>query len=180
MSLVKSFDAMAKGHLPKIHTYLDIIIKHNQKDPNSKAPGDKSKASPGDVDEEMDGSRVFADGQQGRVAKAVLQRKGDEASSTLFARQQDKSGVLPHKDEMDQAWKDSPAGKFHQDARQRMKDGIDKKLQDVEQLKRDEEAKAQQAKVDKDLQYKAQMVGASNAGKIADRPAQIDRSQAGC
>jgi hypothetical protein len=47
-----------------------------------------------------------------------------------------------------------------------MRDGVDKKLQDEEQRKRDEEAKAQQAKVDKDLQYKAQMVGASHAGKI--------------
>jgi hypothetical protein len=28
------------------------------------------------------------------VAKAVLQRKGDEASATLFARQQEKSGAL--------------------------------------------------------------------------------------
>lgn len=163
MSLLKSFDDMAKNHLPQIHSYLDVIIKNNLKDPNARKQGGggdtkESKKTLGDGEEEADGSRVISGDQPSRVAKAVLQRKADDANTSLFQRQQDKSQI---KDQaaMDQAWDQSAAGQYHADARDRMRDGVRNKLQDEEKRKQDEVERARQAKLDKDNQHKAQMVG---------------------
>lgn len=162
MALLRSFDEMARSHLPQIHTYLDVIIKNNNKDPGhrrilDRAANDTKKDDDGE--EEADGSRVFSDSQPGRVAKGVLIRKGDEVSNALHARRNDKSGALPNQDSMDKAWKDSPAGKFHDDAKDRMRDGTRAKLDDEEKRKKAEEEKARQAKIDKDNDQKKNMVG---------------------
>ena len=165
MTLLRSFDDMARNHLPQIHSYLDVIIKHNLKDPAARKPGQEnkdSKKSLADGQEEADGSRVITGDQPSRVAKAVLQRKADDANTMLFQRQQDKGG-LKDQAAMDKAWDQSAAGQHHADARDRMRDGVRSKLQDEERRKQEEVEKARQTKLDKDSQHKSLMVGGAHA-----------------
>lgn len=170
MSLLRSFDEMARSHLPQIHTFLDVIIKNNLKDPGQRRILDR--AANGDQDEKEDdledGSRVLGAGQQDRVAKAVLQRKADEVNNALHARNKDKS-TLPNQSAMDQAWKDSAAGKFHDDARDRMRDGVRAKLDDEERKKQEEAERARQARIDKENEHRSQMVGETHARKSCSR-----------
>lgn len=166
MSLLRSFDDMAKSHLPQIHNFLDVIIRNNLKQPGQKK-NDKSKGGvsddQGEGEEEADGSRVFSNSQQAQVDRAVLQRKGDEATKVVYARRKDKEGAPRDQDAMNQAWKDSPAGKFHDDAKNRMRDGVTSKLQDEERRKQEAAEKARQEKIDKDAEHRRQMVSCLHA-----------------